>query len=509
MKIDTHIRARALLALPCLVFLLAGLPARAATFSVPDCSRLEPWAATLKPGEMMSVTPRLEISALLRADLTEPLFGVATEKWQRNDFGVAIKQMGACVRAANKRRDSKAAAQLSQASRLIGKAGSAMNRIERFRAAAARDVQAIIDQPGTTEMPAVIDAAVAALSGEGGRSRLKVDPKLAYVAGNIGNLQRAREYLTEADRLELIGRLKADRASTAAEGEALAHQLAEARQAVAAAPTSADGLRMLQQLSESPLLGKVSLDEASAFRATLQQRQSAIRAELNRQQAQQDAQAAAEARRPIDIALRLEQLVQGDAVDAVSLGGLAPGMSRADAVSVLKNAWRFNFEGELPMMNSFVATRPIFPMLKAERRNGGKVELGLDDDDVVGQVRYVEFYKAMLINTTPQAWLSKRLGEPDEVRLGNGGRLMTWTDGQRRLQVLATNQIEEVWRMAGYESELAISVWNEDYEAHLLDVGKRCDATVKTPRNELSMSDSLWFAQHCGLTGASSEHAGI
>jgi len=484
-------------------------PGFAAGVSVPDCPALAQWSAQLKRGEMMPLTPKVQVSTLLRPDRVEPLFGAPLVHWQHEDFAAVIKQMTACVRDANTRRDKKAAGQLSQASRVLGKGGQAMRRIDHFREAAARDVQKIIDEPGTPEMGAVIDAAVAALNGDGGMQRPNVDSRLAYVAGYANNLKGYRDYLTEDDRQALVAKLEADRAGTVAEGEAMEAELAQARQAMAAAPATADGLRTLQQLEQAPVLTKVPRAEADAFRQALGQRQIAIRAELNRQQAEQAERAAAEARRPIEIAQRLEQLFQGNAVDALSLNGLAPGMSRDRAVSVLKHQWQFDFKGGLPMMNDFVATPPIFPALKAERRNGGKVELGINEDGEVGQVRYVEFYKAMLINTTPQAWLSQRLGDPDEVRPSQGGRLLIWHDGGRRLQVLATNQIEEAWRIAGYQSELAISVWNADYEDYLAGVDKRCDAIMQRPRAQVSMNDSVWFGTHCGLTGGSSDHPGI
>ncbi|QID17569.1 hypothetical protein G3580_07870 [Nitrogeniibacter mangrovi] len=490
--------------------LIAAAPlVSAAGFTVPDCGRLEQWARQPDTREMIAITPRVKVNALLRAELIEPLFGQPVEQWQHDDFTAARKQMSACIGAANKRRDTQVAGHLAHGSRLIGKAGGAVTRLARFRQAAGKEVDKILAHPATPEMPKVIDAAIATLKGEGSNKRLDVDPSLAYVAGNVRNLQRDMDYLTEADRQALIDKLEAHRADAAAAAGAIEDELAQARAELDAAPATAAGMHTLQQLSQAPVLSKVPRAQADAFRGAVQRKQNAIRVAMNRQRAEQTARAEAEARRPMDLGPRLAQLIDGDAVDAVGLAGLAPGMSRQAAVATLKHAWKYDFEGGLPMMNSFVATRQIFPQLKQERRNGGKVELGVMDGGKVGQIRLVEFYKAMLVNTNPQAWLSKRLGEPDEVRAAQGGRLLTWKDGDRRLQVLATNQIENVWRFAGYESEMAISVWTEDFEDYLADVAERCDATRSKPRNEVSMSDTAWFAVNCGLAGGSKEHPGI
>lgn len=487
-----------------------AIPAAAADFSVPDCDAIEQWAAKLKRGEMVAVTPKVKFSSLLRAELTEPLFGMAAKNWSHDDFSAAYKKMAECRKGAGKRHDKKAVIKLSQAAKMVGKGGSAMRRVDHFRDAATKEVKKIIGHPVTQEMPGVIEAAQAALRGEATNERLKVDPKLAYVAGNVSNLQRYYDYLTEQDRLDLIATLEAEKASTVAEAGAIDDEMAKARKTLATAPATQDGLRILQQLTQAPVLEKITMADASAFREAIQKRQNAIRAEMSRQQARQQAQAAAQARRPIDLSQRLVQLIGGDAVENVTLGGIEPGVSRDDAVATLKKKWKFDFKGGLSILNEFVATRQIFPQLKSERRNGGRVELGVLDNGNVGQIRYVEYYNAAVVNTTPQAWLTKHLGKPNNVRpAGNYGRILTWKDGDRRMQVLATNQIEEVWRMAGFEGELAISIWNEDYEQYLVTVRERCNETRNKSRSELTMSDTTWFALNCGLAGGSKEHLGI
>jgi hypothetical protein len=307
----------------------------------------------------------------------------------------------------------------------------------------------------------------------------------------------------------LIARLEAGKAKVVAAAGAIDEELAEARKAVAAAPATPAGLRSLQQLAQAPVLNKIGMQEAEAFRGEVAQRQREIRTELNRQQAQEQAKAEAEASRPIDLRERLVKLIRGGDLDELSLGGLAPGMPEKQAVSILRRDWKFDYDGGLDINNDFVATRPIFPQLKKERRNGGKVHLGIMEDGKLGQIHYVEYYKAMVVSTTPQAWLTEHLGAPDKVSAANGGRLLTWKSGDLRLQVLATNQIDQVWRFANYEGQLTISLWTEDYEDHLADVAERCDKLLDEKRGRGSMSETMWFAVNCGLTGGAKEHAGI
>lgn len=193
---------------------------------------------------------------------------------------------------------------------------------------------------------------------------------------------------------------------------AIEKELADARKAVAEAPATPGGLQSLQQLSQAPVLDKIGMDEAAAFREEVAQRQREIRAELSRQEAEARAQAQAEAKRPIDLGQRLAQLIRGEDLDELSIGGLALEMPEQQAVSTLERDWKFEYKGGLSINNDFVATKPIFPLLKKERRNGGKVHLGIMDDGTLGQVHYVEYYKAMIVSTTPQAWLTNILGSP-------------------------------------------------------------------------------------------------
>jgi hypothetical protein len=482
-------------------------PATPGTFMLPDCDVLQPWAATYERGDMVEVTPRVQFTSLLGPELTGPLFGIPAERWSHDQFSSVYKKMIACRNKAGKQ-DKTAFNQFHQAAKGVGKGAKAMVRVDRFRERAAKTVENILEHPATPELPKLVDAAQTALRGEDPTDALSVDAKLAYVAGDVKNLKSYSDYLTEQDRNELIARLEAGKGKVVAASNAIEKELADARKAIAAAPASAAGLRSLQKLAESPVLEKIGLDEAQKFRQEVQQRQREIRTDINRQQAQSKARAEAEASRPIDLRERLVKLFQGDELEELSFGGLSPGMSKEQAISTLRRDWKFDYDGGLSINNDFVATRPIFPQLKNERRNGGKVHLGMMDDKV-GQIHYVEYYKAMIVSTTPQAWLTEHLGAPDKVSPAQGGRLLTWKRGDLRLQVLATNQIDQVWRFADFQGKLVISFWSEDYGEYLADLDQRCNKLLEEKRGRGNMSEAMWFGLNCDLAGSAREQAGI
>jgi hypothetical protein len=482
-------------------------------FGLPACADLDRWAARLQRGETVQLTPKVAVDALLRATWTAPLFGLPAERWSRDDYGAAYRAMVDCRNAARAQGDTESFNRLHRAAKVVGKGGQAMRRVDRYRALAADNVDKILAHEASPALPQIVEVAQMALRGEDPAESIQAVrdqyPRLAYVIGDAKALADYTDYLTASDRDALIERLDAGKAKVVAQSRAIEQALAEARAAIAAAPATPEGMRRLQQLKEAPVLAGIGLQEVKAFRAEVQQRQNAIRAELRRQEAKRQARAEAEAKRPIDLEPRLTQLFRGDDLDDLRVGGLSVGMAERQAVATLKNQWQYQYEGGLSLYNDFVPTRPIYPQLEQERRDGGKLHLGVMDDDRVGQIRFVEHYKAMMATTQPQAWLQKTLGTPDEIGAARGGRLLTWKDGDLRLQVLATNRTDLLWRGAGYESELVISLWTEDYAAYLADLDARCQALLEEKRGSGSMSEAMWFAGHCDLAGTARDHVGI
>lgn len=482
-------------------------------FEIPACDVLHAWVGRLDRDETIRFAPKVEVNSLLRPGWTAPVFGLPAERWDQDQYAAVYEEAIACRDAAKARDDMAAFNRFHQAAKVVGKGGQAMRRVERVRASAAENVDEILGHQGSPALPQIVEAAQMALRGEDptefieeARTRY---PKMAYVFSDAKQLAGYTDYLTEADRNGLIERLDAGKAEVVAKSRAIEQELAEARAAVAAAPTTLAGMRSLRELKDAPVLARVGLEEAKAFRVEVQQRQNEIQAELRAREAAREARAEAEANRPIDLAPRLTQLFHGDDLDELSLGGLSLGMAEQRAVATLTNQWQFDYENGVSLYNDFVATRPIYPQLKKERRNGGKLHLGVMDDEKLGLVRYVERYKAMLVTTQPQAWLQKRLGPPDEIAAERGGRLLTWKDGDLRLQVFATNQTDVLWRGAGFVSKVAISLWSEHYETYLADLDERCQALFEQKRERGSISEAIWFAGHCDLVGNARDHVGI
>jgi len=193
-------------------------------------------------------------------------------------------------------------------------------------------------------------------------------------------------------------------------------------------------------------------------------------------------------------------LFVGASVKNISLRGLEPGMTKDQAEYVLQNAWRYEYNPVgLIADKPWLPVRADGPRYASERRDGGMANFEVMDDDRIGQIDYIEHYKGMLISTTPQAWLTARLGKPDYVGGNASIRLMTWEKGPRHLQVRVSSQVEVMWAGAGYESQMEISLWNDDYEEYLDKLNKRCAEIRQKPRNQWSVEEGLLFGQKCPM----------
>ncbi len=464
-------------------------------FKLPSCSQLEKWATGFDKNARFNLTPSLEVNKLFSAEKVQPLFGTKVLDWddnQRQEVGQFLRQ---CRSDASKRRDKNASGQIYKTIKAYRDVSSAAQRIKRITERAENEVQALIDQQPAPGLLKAIKLAQEALLGKDVQQQIRTDRELGYMGGKASNLQAFYVYLTPETSQRLIALLQQKEKMAIADQQLIDEELAAAGKELEGAPNTQEGLITLQKLSQAPVLEKISRDDARVFRDAINKKQQAIRWILQQQAEKKKQLAEAEARRPIDLRERLKLLFVEDDVEDITLKGLYPGMPRPQAVNLLQKKWNFNFDGGLNIFNNFVPERKIYPQLKAERRNGGKVELEIMDNNAVGQIKYVEYYKAMVIDSTPQAWLSDQLGQPDEVSFGSGGRLLTWKDGSRRLQVMASNQVDVLWGGAGYVSRMLVALWSEDYEEYLVRLNERCDEIRKKPRNQWSMEDAALFTQ--------------
>jgi hypothetical protein len=474
-------------------------PVWALQFRQPECSSLEQWTAGVAPNETFSLAPEIKITGLLKDEHTRPLFGSTVEEWQTDQFRTLGGWLQKCRIVANKRKDRTASQNLYKAMKAVRSAASTMSRAERMQNSAAKSVQALLDFPPAPGVPEVIAMAQDALRGIDVRERMAAlrSREARTAAGNINNIQQAYGYLPEGKRMEFIASLDQTREASQVAMNEIDQEMQAAREQLAAAPYTQEGLRTVVSLFQLPVLDKVTAEDARAFRNEAQQKRWAIQQALQKQKAQQ---AAVEAAKPIDIESRLAELFVGTRVRNLSIRGLKLGMTNDQAVHLMQNSWRYEYNGM-----GLIVNRPWLPVrqdgrrYKSERRDGGMAALEAMDNDRVGQIDFMEHYMGMVISSTPQAWLTARFGEPDQVGGNAGVRLMTWHDGPQHLQVRISSQLEGLWVNVGFKSQMDISLWSDDYEAYLEKLNRRCAEIRQKPRNEWSVEEGLLFGQKCPL----------
>ena len=200
----------------------------------------------------------------------------------------------------------------------------------------------------------------------------------------------------------------------------------------------------------------------------------------------------------LPITPRLEALLQGNAVDEVTIQGLAPGGGRAEAVAFIRRQWGFEQVPDLSLTTTYGLGRMAQRQAAAERRDGGSVKLE-DMDGRLGQITFTEHYKAKIELDVLRDWLTERLGQPDSVEPLQHGLSLTWRDGSRRLQVRAVNQVDVLRFNVGLRSQLGLALWNDDYEDYAEQATGRCNEIRKMPRSEISIEQSMFFTTRCSL----------
>lgn len=198
------------------------------------------------------------------------------------------------------------------------------------------------------------------------------------------------------------------------------------------------------------------------------------------------------------IAHRLDALLIGGEVEQVSVRGLRPGMDESDTVTTVKRQWHYEKQPSLDLEKTYGPGRAAAPQLKQERRNGGAITFKAMHD-AVGQIDFIEHYRAKLEIDVVRDWLTKHFGKPDAEEPTGFGINWRWDDDQH-LQIAAENQVDVFAASANYRSRLRVALWNDDYEDYLVEASERCDKIRKTPRSEMSMDDSMFFMKaNCSL----------
>lgn len=508
---DNRIRARACreprrLARPCrrrrvlpgalaalAVCLSAAAPqaVRAQGLREPDCAGLEGWAAKRTAGETVSLAPKVQVGALLRDDLVVPLFGKPVGAWDAKETAAVRRALSQCRKAANKRKDRAASDRLALAQRELDGSRRALSQMQQARASAPRQVQWLLDQHPSPQLPGQLALAQDALEGK------PVDPRrhgLTQRPGWASQLQHAASYLPSAETAPLVARLAERRAQLEAEGKAAVDALAAAREALAKAPANAEGLATIDRLQKDPALEKLPATQADAFRNELQQRRWAIQRSMRQDRQHQAAVAAAQ---PVSVGDRLAAILVGDEVDEVSIRGLRPGIEYADAKRMVARDWRFGSGAGGDLMKDFTPTRrDLDRYTQAERRDGGRFVFQTMHGKV-GQIKFIENYTGPMDVGRVYAGLEKRFGKPEKRETDSAAVLARWKDGRSYLQVFAGNRVSGPRSTRTYRSSVVVQLWNRGYMDYLIEAKKRCDELEQKPMSQLSVRDKQALLAGC------------
>lgn len=267
-------------------------------------------------------------------------------------------------------------------------------------------------------------------------------------------------------------------------------------QQVAAVPANQAGLQQLKTLVQDATGVVMRSTAMQPYYQAVQHRANTISTGLR------------EAAAWLPVEPRLEALVIGDEVESVTLGGLHPGMGHAQSVRLIRRTWGFEPATTLDLGESYGPARGKRSHLDQERRDGGILTVE-SVERKLGQLVFREHYMAKLKLRNVHGWLLARLGKPDSEQATPIALTLTWSDGDRRLQVRARNQAEGIHRATGYKSQLGVAVWNKDYDEHLDALNERCDEIRKLSRNQQSMQQSLFFAANCSFKSGTKINAGL
>lgn len=245
---------------------------------VPQCDRVEQWAAAPDAEETISVTPDLQLSVLAQDARLVPLFGKSIYAWDRDDFRAFSTTLNNCRKAASKRRDHDARDRVQKAMRAVGAARGPLSQLVDARAKSDAAVAALLEEPASPETVVVLQRAEEVLRGEEIRPHIRGMP--GEIQRHLFGLIQAQRYLAEADVAALSERLAQRRgALVAAQQEAENAATAEldaALKALDGLAPDAQGLAALDRMARLPALEKAKPEKARAFRAAVAQKRSAI-----------------------------------------------------------------------------------------------------------------------------------------------------------------------------------------------------------------------------------------
>ncbi len=462
-------------------------PVWAEGLTKPDCGHLGQWAAKYIPKETIQIAPKVAFSAFLKDEWIEPLFGKSFVSWDANDFSQVRKWLKGCRRAALKRKDKKTAGYLYQAMMAVNQSRRPLSQMVQVRKLTEQKAQWIMNYHLIPELPKLLALAQMSLKGEDVQGQLKDIQLRGQIKQHVADLRQARDYLGEDEISALIQRFTEREAAVKGEMKANDADIAAAKKELAAVPNTNAGLSTLDRLAQSPVLRKMSAEEATAFQQAIQKKRWAI---SQAQQQRAARKAAIIAAKPIALEKRLNELFVGKDVEDLSIRGLRPGIQYSRAKEAMTRDWRFGSGAGGDVFKEFAPKRSDLVHYKDKLRRDGGVFRFETMEGKVGQIRFIEHYMGPLKSDAVRTWLIKRFGKPDNTEVTGAGPKMTWEDDGSFLQITIRGRTIESYRQFyKFRSSIVVTMWSKAYKKYLEKAEERCRKLRNKPIRDLSIAD--------------------
>jgi hypothetical protein len=247
----------------------------AAPLRHPACEAVEPWTANFDPQDQQEIAPKIAVPTIFNDETTAALFGKPALQWSRDEIKEARRVINECARAARKRKDRATARRLGTVQGHISRLTGAINHITRARDTVETNLGVLEQQPDSPELYTGLAAVQAVLGGENPQSVTRGLPR--QVAREVRQIIHALSYLPYTDAEALKTRL-VSRLHSLLDGA-----LAAARQAVAAAADSPEGLLAVRRTRfafRRDYASSAPPEAMAAFAAAAEAREEAILATL-------------------------------------------------------------------------------------------------------------------------------------------------------------------------------------------------------------------------------------
>ena len=215
----------------------------------PDCAALEQWSLGIDAKDLADIAPKIQYASRLQDEHLVPLFGKPVLSWSKAEFREASLLLNGCRKAAAKRRDKSASADLNTARSLLQRAAGSAKYYQRAQGQVNESVDNLTAQSVSNDLDKALGLAIDALKQEDVRAGLRQLPydkqrPLQSIAGASPYLPYAEAEGIAKRLSEARGKVSDALASQArqAEAEAEAGRVKAEAEATAARETALPGM---------------------------------------------------------------------------------------------------------------------------------------------------------------------------------------------------------------------------------------------------------------------------